>query len=180
MVEQDVVVKLRPVVRFREFPFGTREDVSMRAFMAPWPWEDQDKALAYLRSGKILAYPMGADLVDWFDRPNRANPTIDSQCVGGTTPLTDGSGSGTPGSFTSSRGTTSGCRKSFWSTPLGTDGVSIRRRCRVGVTISRTLRLREPERGSSENKEHRDTSYACRRGRTDRSGPLRGGGAVAL
>src|SRR5947209_17247609 len=62
----------------------------MREFMAPAPWPGQDKVLNYLRSGLILAYPMGADLMDWFDRPNRANPLIGGKPLGGVTPLTDG------------------------------------------------------------------------------------------
>jgi hypothetical protein len=90
MITEEAVVKLKPVVRFKEFPFGTVTDPSMREFMAPEPWEDQDQVVAYLRSGLILAYPMGADLMDWFDRPNRANPLIEGQCLGGVTPLTDG------------------------------------------------------------------------------------------
>src|SRR5688572_19355087 len=62
----------------------------MRESMAATPWRDQENVLAYLRSGLILAYPLGADLLDWFDRPNRANPLIAGQIVGGVTPLTDG------------------------------------------------------------------------------------------
>src|SRR5207248_2108976 len=54
------------------------------------PWEHQDNVLAYLRSGLILAYPMGADLLDWYDRPNKANVVIEGQRVGGATPMTDG------------------------------------------------------------------------------------------
>jgi hypothetical protein len=85
-----VVVKLKPVARFREFPFGTANDPSMRDSTAAEPWEDQDKVLGYLRSGAIVAHPMGADLTDWFDRPSRANPVIDGKPLGGVTPLTDG------------------------------------------------------------------------------------------
>jgi hypothetical protein len=90
MQTEEVAVKLKPVVRFREFPFGTSNDPSMKEFMAPTPWPRQEKVLEYLRSGLILAYPMGADLMDWFDRPNRANPLIAGKPLGGVTPLTDG------------------------------------------------------------------------------------------
>src|SRR5688572_20408693 len=83
-------IRLKPVVRFREFPFGTADDPSMREFMAPEPREDQGRVLEYLRSGHVLALPMGADLMDWFDRPHRANPVIAGRVVGGTTPMTDG------------------------------------------------------------------------------------------
>jgi hypothetical protein len=84
------VVRIKPVVRFREFPFGTVNDPSMREFMAPEPREDQGKTLAYLRSGVIFSYTMGADLTDRFDYPNKANPIIDGSTVGGTTEMTDG------------------------------------------------------------------------------------------
>jgi hypothetical protein len=90
MLLREPTFHLKPVVRFREFPFGTIKDVSMRGFMAAEPWENQDRVVAYLRSGVILAYPMGADLMDWFDKPNRANPLIDGKQLGGATPLTDG------------------------------------------------------------------------------------------
>jgi hypothetical protein len=90
MITQEVTVKLKPVVRFREFPFGTSNDPSMREFMAPDMWQNQDKAVEYLKSGLVLAYPVGADLIDWFDRPMRANPLINGKQLGGTTPLTDG------------------------------------------------------------------------------------------
>jgi hypothetical protein len=85
-----MVIKLKPVVHFREFPFGTLQDASMREFMAAQPREHQDQLLAYLRSGYILALPMGADLRDWFDPPNKANPMIEGRSLGGVTPLTDG------------------------------------------------------------------------------------------
>jgi hypothetical protein len=62
----------------------------MREFMAAQPWEDQDKVLAYLRSGLILGVTMGADLTDWFDRPNKANPVVAGQRRGGVTEMTDG------------------------------------------------------------------------------------------
>jgi hypothetical protein len=87
---QESAVKLTPVVRFREFSFGSLTDPSMREFMTPAPWEHQEDALAYLRSGQILAYPMGADLGDCFDRPHRANPLIEGRRLGGATPMTDG------------------------------------------------------------------------------------------
>ena len=90
MLIEEPAIKLKPVVRFREFPFGIATDPSMREWLAPEPWKDQDQVLNYLRSGLILAYPMGADLPDWFDRPNRANPLIEERRLGGTTPLTDG------------------------------------------------------------------------------------------
>ncbi len=83
-------VRLKSVVRFREFPFGTADDPSMRDYMAEAPWPDRDKVLDYLRSGVIYAYPMGADLTDRFDYPNKANPIIDARAVGGTTEMTDG------------------------------------------------------------------------------------------
>jgi hypothetical protein len=84
------VVKLKPVVRFREFPFGTRADPSMRDFIAEQPQVNQDKVLEYLRSGHVVALVMGADLTDWLDRPNKANPLINGRREGGVTPLTDG------------------------------------------------------------------------------------------
>jgi hypothetical protein len=84
------VVNLKPAVHFREFPFGTITDPSMREFMSDKPWPDQDKMLEYLRSGHILALPMGASLTDWFDRPRKANPIINGQVEGGTTPMGDG------------------------------------------------------------------------------------------
>ncbi len=83
-------IKLKPVVRFREFPFGTVSDPSMREFMAAAPWNEQDRVLEYQRSGRLVAYPTGADLTDWFDRPNNANPSIEGRPVGGVTPMTDG------------------------------------------------------------------------------------------
>ena len=82
MVES-TIVKLRPVVHYREFPFGTSHDPSMREFMSPEPWEYQADVLAYLRSGYILGLPMGADLPDWFDASDRANPLIEGHREGG-------------------------------------------------------------------------------------------------
>jgi hypothetical protein len=90
MSAEEIAVKLKPVVRFREFPFGTACDPSLREFMAPAPWQNQDRIVSYLRSGLILAYPMGADLMDWLDRSYRANPLVEGQPLGGATPLTDG------------------------------------------------------------------------------------------
>jgi hypothetical protein len=84
------LVRLKPVVHFREFPFGIITDPSMIEFMGDHPWKDQDKVLDYLRSGHILANTMGADLTDWFDRSQRANPLVHGQVEGGTTPMGDG------------------------------------------------------------------------------------------
>jgi hypothetical protein len=83
-------VTLKPLVCFREFPFGTADDPSMRESMADLPQPDQDKLLDYLRSGLVLGVTMGADLTDWFDRPTKANPIIEDRVVGGTTEMTDG------------------------------------------------------------------------------------------
>jgi hypothetical protein len=84
------IVKLTPVVHYREFPFGTGADPSMREFLAEQPWPDQEKVLDYLRSGHVLGLTMGADLTDWLDRSHKANPLIDGQREGGATPMTDG------------------------------------------------------------------------------------------
>ncbi len=84
------IVKLKPVVHFREFPFGISTDPSMRASMSTRPWPDQDRVLEYLRSGHLLALTMVTDLPDWFDRPHKANPIIKGQVEGGTTPMGDG------------------------------------------------------------------------------------------
>jgi hypothetical protein len=89
-VAELTVVNLKPVVHFREFPFGTSTDPSMREAMNERPWPDQENVLRYLRSGHRLAITMGADLTDWFDRPRKANPVIDGQVEGGATPLGDG------------------------------------------------------------------------------------------
>jgi hypothetical protein len=83
-------VVLKPVVRFREFPFGTAGDPSMRDAVAPQPWENQEEVLQYLRSGLILGVTMGADLTDWFDPAHKANPVIEGRPEGGTTEMTDG------------------------------------------------------------------------------------------
>lgn len=83
-------VMLRPVVRFREFPFGTKQDRSMREFMSECPWENQDKVVSYLRSGLVMGVSMGADLVDPFDPSAKANPVIESSVRGGVTEMTDG------------------------------------------------------------------------------------------
>ncbi len=45
------VVKLKPLVHFREFPFGTITDPSMREFMSECPWQDQDKVLEVFALG---------------------------------------------------------------------------------------------------------------------------------
>jgi hypothetical protein len=83
-------VLLKPVVRFREFPFGTETDRSMREATAPQLREHQTELLEYLRSGLILGVTLGADLTDWFDPPRKANPMIEGRYVGGTTEMTDG------------------------------------------------------------------------------------------
>ena len=85
-----VAIKLRPVVAFREFPFGTVGDPSMREYMAPAGDEHEADNVAYLRSGHVLGYPMNADLPDWFDATRRANPLIGGNPLGGVTPMTDG------------------------------------------------------------------------------------------
>lgn len=85
-----VAIELQPVVAFREFPFGTIRDPSMREFMAAGAWDGEADVLAYLRSGHILGHPMSANLPDWFDPANRANPLIDGKPLGGVTPMTDG------------------------------------------------------------------------------------------
>jgi hypothetical protein len=87
---ETIATKLKAVVHFREFPFGTIADPSMRQFMAKDPWEHQAEVLAYLRSGHVLGLPMSADLPDWFDPSARANPAIESGHKGGVTPMTDG------------------------------------------------------------------------------------------
>jgi hypothetical protein len=84
------VAQLKPVVRFREFPFGTAADPSMRDFIAERPRPMQDKVLEYLRSGRVVSLVMGGDLTDWLDRPYKANPHINGRREGGVTPLTDG------------------------------------------------------------------------------------------
>ncbi len=84
------ITLLKPVVRLREFPFGTVGDPSMRNFLAEAPWPHQEEVLAYLRSGLILGVTMGADLTDWLDRSHKANPVIDGRPEGGTTEMTDG------------------------------------------------------------------------------------------
>lgn len=80
----------KPVARFREFPFGTANDPSMRDAMTSLPWPGQAEVLDYLRSGLILGVTMGADLTDWFDPAHKANVLIDGRPVGGTTEMTDG------------------------------------------------------------------------------------------
>jgi hypothetical protein len=85
-----LTVMLTPVVRFREFPFGTIHDPSMRDCMSAQPWENQANVLQYLRSGLILGVNMGADLTDWFDPPAKANPIVEGRRRGGVTEMTDG------------------------------------------------------------------------------------------
>jgi hypothetical protein len=87
---ETIATKLKAVVHYREFPFGTASDPSMRQFMAAEPWEHQAEVLSYLRSGYVLGIPMSADLPDWFDSSERANPMIDGRREGGVTPMTDG------------------------------------------------------------------------------------------
>ena len=40
-----LTIRLKPVVRFREFPFGTAQDPSMREAMSPRPWQGQEHVL---------------------------------------------------------------------------------------------------------------------------------------
>jgi hypothetical protein len=87
---QAVTTRLKAVVHFREFPFGTAYDPSMKEFFSPGPWEMQDKVPAYLRGGYVLGYLMGADLPDPFDPGARANPLIEGKLEGGANPMTDG------------------------------------------------------------------------------------------
>jgi len=87
---QQTIVKLKPVVHFREFPFGTITDPSMKEFMEKRPWKNQEKILDYMRSGHVLGITMGANLTDWFDRAYKANPVIHGEVEGGTTPMGDG------------------------------------------------------------------------------------------
>jgi hypothetical protein len=81
---------VKPVVRFREFPFGTASDPSMREFLAEAPWPHQEQVLQYLRSGLILGVTLGADLTDWLDSSRKADPLIHGRTEGGTTEMTDG------------------------------------------------------------------------------------------
>jgi hypothetical protein len=87
---QATATRLKPLVHFREFPFGTADDPSMREFFSPGPWQMQDNVLAYLRAGHVLSVLMGADLPDPFDPGARANPVIAGKVEGGATPMTDG------------------------------------------------------------------------------------------
>jgi hypothetical protein len=82
--------RLKPIVQFREYPFGTPHDPSMREFMASAPWPDQDRVLDYLRSGWIVAILMAGSMIDWFDPGKHANPLINGEPLGGMIPLTDG------------------------------------------------------------------------------------------
>lgn len=83
-------INLKPVVRYREFPFGITTDPSMTTGMASTPQAHQEKILQYLSSGHIIGYPMGAGLVDWFDKTSKANVCIQGKWMGGTTPMSDG------------------------------------------------------------------------------------------
>src|SRR5258708_39983959 len=83
------VVKLKPVARFREFPFGTRSDPSIRDFMAERPWSNQDKVVEYLRSGLIFGIAMGG-VTDTFDRSSHAHAVIDGRSFSGLEDMTDG------------------------------------------------------------------------------------------
>jgi len=84
------IVRLRPVVRFREFPLGTIHDPSLRPFMADTPWPDQENVLDYLRSGFIYGLAMGGAGRDQIDRSGFANPMIEGRGVSGASELTDG------------------------------------------------------------------------------------------
>ena len=66
-------VKLTPVVRYREFPFGTIM-IEHYAGSSPGSLAEPEKLLDYLRSGHVLGLTMGADLTDWLDRSHKANP----------------------------------------------------------------------------------------------------------
>lgn len=83
-------VQLRPVVRFREFPFGTLHDPSIRDAVGELPGPHQDRLLGYLRSGVLLGVTMGADLTDWLDPSVKANPVIAGRRRGGVNEMTDG------------------------------------------------------------------------------------------
>ena len=66
-------VRLKLVVRFREFPFGTAGDPSLSDFTAEKPWENQERVLDYLRSGLVFAIPIGGGARDHID-PSRGEP----------------------------------------------------------------------------------------------------------
>lgn len=84
------VVKLKDVVRFREYLFGLPTDPSMREAMAPEPWPHQDDLLRYLRSGYVIAVVMGGGMRDGFDRGQSTCPMINGRLVDGMTSMTDG------------------------------------------------------------------------------------------
>ncbi len=83
-------VKLRPIVRFREFPLGTIHDPSLRSLIADSPWPEQENVLAYLRSGYIFSIAMGGAGRDQIDRSSPVCAVIDGRIVGGLTEMTDG------------------------------------------------------------------------------------------
>lgn len=83
-------IQLRNVVRFRDYPFGLRDDPSMRDSMTAAPWLDESNVLAYLRSGYLIGVVMGGHLPDWYDPDSSADPIIDGERRGGVTPMTDG------------------------------------------------------------------------------------------
>jgi hypothetical protein len=87
---QAIATRLKALVHFREFPFGTADDPSMQEFFSPGPWQMQDKVLAYLRAGHELGVLMGADLLDPFEPGARANLVIEGKVGSGATPMTDG------------------------------------------------------------------------------------------
>ncbi len=63
---------LKPVVYFREYPFGVASDPGMREFASATPQADESSILDYSRRGHVPGRPMGADLPDWFDRSRLA------------------------------------------------------------------------------------------------------------
>jgi len=75
-------VLVRPVVRFREFPFGTRGDPSIVEFTSEQPQVHQRDLLRYLRSGLITGIAMGGSLPDYIDRSKKADATIDGKMMG--------------------------------------------------------------------------------------------------
>jgi hypothetical protein len=83
-------VRLRLVVRFREFPFGTVGDPSLCEFVSERPWQDQENVLSYLRSGYVFAIPIGGGARDHIDPSQRANPVVDGRGLAGCTEMTDG------------------------------------------------------------------------------------------
>ena len=53
---QVIATRLKSVVHFREFPFGTADDPSMKDCMAPGPWENKQHVLGYLLSHYLNIY----------------------------------------------------------------------------------------------------------------------------